>query len=159
MLCSAQAMEFAFPAAGRIAFELMTPAKQEIIMLGLKQILIVALGGAIGSVARYKLGGFALHHTQAWNFPVSTFSVNIIGCFVIGLLAALVEHHDLFSPSARLLLFTGMLGGFTTFSAFGYEGVFLLRRGLVSIATGYVLLSVVFGLGAVFAGLKLIDQF
>jgi CrcB protein len=128
-------------------------------MLGLKQIIIVALGGAIGSVARYKLGGFALHHTQSWDFPVSTFSVNIIGCFIIGVLAALVEHHDLFSPSVRLLLFTGLLGGFTTFSAFGYESVFLLRRGLLSIATGYVLLSVVCGLGAVLAGLKLIDQF
>jgi CrcB protein len=128
-------------------------------MLGLKQILIVALGGAIGSVARYKVGGFALHHTQSWNFPVSTFSVNVIGCFVIGLLAALVEHHDLFSPSVRLLLFTGLLGGFTTFSAFGYESVFLLRRGLLSVATSYVLLSVVGGLGAVLAGIKLIDQF
>jgi len=128
-------------------------------MLGLKQIFIVALGGAVGSILRYKLGGFALHHTQAWDFPVSTFSVNVIGCFVIGVLAALVEHHDLFSPSVRLLLFTGLLGGFTTFSAFGYESVFLLRRGLLSIATGYVLLSIVCGLGAVFAGIKVIDQF
>jgi len=128
-------------------------------MLGLKQMFIVALGGAIGSVARYKLGGFALHHTQSWDFPVSTFSVNVIGCFIIGLLAALVEHHDLFSPPVRLLLFTGLLGGFTTFSAFGYESIFLLRRGLLSIATGYVLLSVVCGLGAVLAGIKLIDQF
>lgn len=128
-------------------------------MLGLKQVLIVALGGAIGSVARYKLGGFALHHTQAWNFPMSTFGVNMIGCFAIGVLAALVEHHDLFSPSIRLLLFTGLLGGFTTFSAFSYEGVFLLRRGLFSVATSYVLLSVLGGLAAVFAGMKLIDQF
>ena len=128
-------------------------------MLGFKQILIVAFGGAIGSVLRYKLGGFTLHHTQSWDFPVSTFSVNLAGCFAIGILAALVEHHDLFSPSIRLLLLTGLLGGFTTFSAFGYESVFLLRRGLLSIATGYVLLSVACGLGAVFAGLKLIDQF
>ena len=128
-------------------------------MLGIKQILIVALGGAVGSVLRYKLGGFALHHTQSWNFPVSTFSVNIAGCFAIGVLAALVEHHDLFSPSMRLLLFTGLLGGFTTFSAFGYEGAFLLRRGLVSVATGYVLLSVVGGLLAVGFGMKLVDQF
>ena len=128
-------------------------------MLGLKQMFIVALGGAIGSVARYKLGGFALHHTQSWDFPVSTFSVNVIGCFIIGVLAALVEHHDLFSSSVRLLLFTGLLGGFTTFSAFGYESIFLLRRGLVSIAAGYVFLSVVCGLGAVFLGIKLIDQF
>ena len=128
-------------------------------MLGIKQILIVAAGGAIGSIFRYKLGGFALHHTQAWNFPVSTFSINIAGCFAIGILAALVEHHDLFSPSMRLLLFTGLLGGFTTFSAFGYESVFLLRRGLVSVAIGYILLSVLCGLGAVVAGIKLIDQF
>jgi CrcB protein len=128
-------------------------------MLGLKQVLIVALGGAIGSVARYKLGGFALHHTQAWNFPMSTFGVNMIGCFAIGVLAALVEHHDLFSPSIRLLLFTGLLGGFTTFSAFGYEGAFLLRRGLLCVATSYVLLSVLGGVAVVFAGMKLIDQF
>ena len=128
-------------------------------MLGLKQIFIVAIGGALGSALRYKLGGFALHHTQGWDFPVSTFSVNVIGCFVIGVLAALVEHHDLFSASIRLLLFTGLLGGFTTFSAFGYESVFLLRRGLLSIASGYVLLSILCGLGAVFAGIKIIDQF
>jgi len=127
-------------------------------MLGLKQILIVALGGAIGSVARYKLGGFALHHTQSWDFPASTFTVNVIGCFTIGLLAALVEHHDLFSPTVRLLLFTGLLGGFTTFSAFGYESVFLLRRGLLYVAAGYVLLSVICGLVAVFGGMKIIDK-
>jgi CrcB protein len=128
-------------------------------MLGFKQVVIVAFGGAIGSVIRYKLGGFALHHTQSWAFPVSTFSVNLAGCFAIGILAALVEHHDLFSPSIRLLLFTGLLGGFTTFSAFGYESVFLLRRGLLSVAAGYVLLSVVGGIIAVGLGMNLIDQF
>ena len=125
----------------------------------MKQILIVALSGAIGSMLRYKLGGFALHHSQSWNFPVSTFSTNVVGCFAIGILAALVEHHDLFSPSMRLLLFTGLLGGFTTFSAFGYESVFLLRRGLLSVAASYVALSVACGLAAVFLGIKLIDQF
>jgi CrcB protein len=128
-------------------------------MLGSKQIIIVALGGAIGSVLRYKLGGLALHQTQSWNFPASTFSINVAGCFAIGILAALVEHHDLFSPSMRLLLFTGLLGGFTTFSAFGYESVFLLRRGLVSVASSYIILSVVCGLAAVGAGMKLINQF
>jgi hypothetical protein len=74
-------------------------------MLVLKQILIVALGGAVGSVARYKIGGFALHHTQAWDFPLSTFCVNALGCFIIGVLAALVEHHDLFSASAVVSLY------------------------------------------------------
>jgi CrcB protein len=126
-------------------------------MLALKQSLIVALGGAVGSVARFKLGGFVLHHSEGWNFPASTFSVNVLGCLVIGVLAGLAEHHDLFSPSLRLLLFTGLLGGFTTFSAFGYETVFLLRRGLFAVAIGYVLLSVVCGLVAVGGGMKFVD--
>jgi CrcB protein len=126
-------------------------------MLTLKPVLIVAIGGAIGSVARYKLGGFALHHSEGWNFPVSTFSVNVLGCFVIGILAALAEHHDLFSPSLRLLLFTGLLGGFTTFSAFGYESIFLLKRNLFDVAIAYVTLSVICGLTAVFVGMRLVD--
>lgn len=123
----------------------------------LKQIAIVALGGAIGSVARYKLGGIVLHHAEHLDFPVSTFSVNIAGCFVIGLLAGLVEHHYLFSPSARLFLFTGLLGGFTTFSAFGYESLFLIRRNLLGMSLGYVMLSVVCGLAAVWFGIRLVD--
>ena len=126
-------------------------------MLSLKQSLIVALGGAIGSVARFKLGGFALHHTEQWNFPVSTFSVNLTGCLIIGILAALAEYHDLFSPSMRLLLFTGLLGGFTTFSAFGYESVYLLRKQLFLVTASYVTLSVTCGIAAVFAGMKLVD--
>lgn len=123
----------------------------------LKQAIIVALGGALGSVARYKLGGFVLHHTQTWNFPVSTFSVNLLGCFAIGALAALVEHHDLFSSSARLFLFTGVLGGFTTFSAFGYESAFLLRRGMTTMAIAYAALSVVCAVAGVLLGLKAVD--
>jgi CrcB protein len=126
-------------------------------MLGIKQVLFVAIGGALGAVARYKFGGFVLHRTEAWDFPVSTFGINILGCLAIGLLAALAEHHDLFSPSTRLFLFTGVLGGFTTFSAFGYEAVFLLRRGLFQASALYVLLSVAGGLAAVAGGMKLVD--
>src|SRR5437868_7625018 len=126
-------------------------------MVAFKQLLIVGLGGAIGSIARYKLGGLILHHTGGWNFPVSTFTINLLGCFTIGLLAALAEHHDLFAPSIRLLLFTGLLGGFTTFSAFGYESIFLIRRGLLQISVAYVLLSVVMSLAAVIAGIKIVD--
>src|SRR6187200_885608 len=88
----------------------------------MKQAFIVGLGGFIGSIGRYKLGGIILHHTPSWRFPLSTFAINVMGCFVIGALAALVEHRDLFSSDTRLFLFTGLLGGFTTFSAFGYEG-------------------------------------
>jgi CrcB protein len=121
----------------------------------MKQALIVGLGGFIGSIGRYKLGGIILQHSVSWRFPLSTFAVNVIGCFIIGALAALVEHRDVFSSDTRLFLFTGLLGGFTTFSAFGYEGVFLLRRGEIGVALGYAGLSVVCGFAAVWLGLRL----
>ena len=121
----------------------------------MKQALIVGLGGFVGSIGRYKLGGVILHHSTSWRFPLSTFAVNVLGCFVIGALAALVEHRDFFSPETRLFLFTGVLGGFTTFSAFGYEGMFLLRRGEVGIAIAYAGLSVVCGFAAVWLAFKL----
>lgn len=121
----------------------------------MKQALIVGLGGFIGSIGRYKLGGIILQHSASWRFPLSTFAVNVIGCFIIGALAGLVEHRDLFSADTRLFLFTGLLGGFTTFSAFGYEGIFLLRRGEMGIALAYAGLSVVCGFAAVWLALKL----
>jgi CrcB protein len=121
----------------------------------MKQALMVGLGGFVGSIGRYKLGGMILHHTDSWRFPLSTFAINVLGCLVIGALAGLVEQRDLFSSDTRLFLFTGLLGGFTTFSAFGYEGVFLLRRGEVGIALAYAGLSVVCGLAAVWLALKL----
>jgi CrcB protein len=121
----------------------------------MKQALLVGLGGFIGSIGRYKLGAVILHQAGSWRFPLSTFVVNVIGCFVIGALAGLVEHRDLFSSDTRLFLFTGLLGGFTTFSAFGYEGVFLLRRGEIGIAVAYAGLSVLCGFAAVWLALKL----
>ena len=122
----------------------------------MKQIILVGLGGFLGSVGRYKLGGFILHHTADWRFPMSTFIVNVAGCFVIGLLSGLAEKHDFFSADVRLLFFPGILGGFTTFSAFSYEGLYLLRRGEPLIACLYALLSVTCGLLAVWIGIKLI---
>jgi CrcB protein len=120
-----------------------------------KGILLVALGGAVGSVARYKISGYVLHHTIDWRFPAGTFAVNVLGCLVAGILAGLAEKHDLLSADARLLLFTGLLGGFTTFSAFGLETMYLVRRGDFAIAGANVLLSVVAGLLALFLGLGL----
>jgi CrcB protein len=118
----------------------------------MKNALVVGLGGFIGSVCRYKLSGVFLHQFPGWRFPLGTFAVNLLGCFVIGLLAGLVEHRDLFAPETRLFLFTGLLGGFTTFSAFGYEAVYLLRRGDFSVSASYVGLSIAGGLLAVWAG-------
>jgi CrcB protein len=119
----------------------------------LKALLWVAIGGAAGSVARYKLSGFVLHHTIDWRFPAGTFVVNVLGCLVAGVLAGLAEKHELLSPETRLLLFTGVLGGFTTFSAFGLETVFLLRRGETLVAGANIILSVLAGLAALWIGL------
>jgi CrcB protein len=118
----------------------------------MKSALIVGLGGFLGSVGRFKLGGVFLHQFAGWRFPLGTFVINVAGCLIIGLLAGVAEHRDFFSPDTRLFLFTGLLGGFTTFSAFGYEAIYLLRRGEVIIFASYVVLSVVCGLLAVWVG-------
>jgi CrcB protein len=119
-------------------------------------ILLVGLGGFIGSVARYKLGGWVLHLTVHEKFPFGTFAVNVAGCLVAGVLAGLVEKHELFSAETRLFLFTGLLGGFTTFSAFGLETMFLLRRGEPWVAATYVGASVLLGVIAVWLGIRIV---
>ena len=121
----------------------------------MKGILLVAIGGAIGSVARFKMSGYVLQHTIDWKFPAGTFAVNVLGCLVAGILAGLAEKHDFFTQDVRLLLFTGLLGGFTTFSAFGLETMFLLRRGDFAVAGANIILSVIAGLLALALGLGL----
>lgn len=116
------------------------------------QILLVGIGGALGSIVRFKLGGFVLHQTEGADFPWSTFSVNLAGCLAIGILAALAERHDLFSSPTRIFLFTGFLGGFTTYSAFAYESVFLVRKGLLGVATLYTAVTVIGCMLAVWLG-------
>ena len=118
----------------------------------MKNLILVALGGSLGSVARYLLAGSILHRTAAWNFPLGTFVVNVLGCLGVGLLGGLAVKHDMLSPEARLFLFTGVAGGFTTFSAFGLETFYLLRKGEFTVAAAYVALSVVVGLLALWAG-------
>jgi CrcB protein len=124
----------------------------------MKQILLVGLGGFIGAVGRYKIGGWVLHHTADWRFPLSTFVVNIAGCFIIGVLSGLAEKHDLFTADVRVFLMPGILGGFTTFSAFAYEGIFLMRRGESHVALLYAALSVICGFIAVWLGTRLIGE-
>ena len=119
-------------------------------------ILLVGLGGFIGSVARYKLGGWVLHLTVQEKFHFGTFAVNVVGCLIAGVLAGLVEKHELFNAETRLFLFTGLLGGFTTFSAFGLETMFLLRRGEPWVAAIYAGASVLLGVTAVWLGIKIV---
>ena len=123
----------------------------------MKAVLLVALGGAVGSVARHLLSGWVLHHSVEWRFPLGTFMVNVIGCFVVGFLGGLVVKHDFFSLEVRVLLFTGIAGGFTTFSAFGLETFYLLRREEFLVAGGYVVSSVVIGLLVLWLGFFLVS--
>lgn len=124
----------------------------------MKSVLLVALGGAVGSVVRFKLSGYVLHHAITWRFPVGTFLVNIVGCFVIGMLAGLAVKADFFSPDSRLFLFTGLCGGFTTFSAFGLETFYLLKQGEFWIAGAYIILSVAVSLLVLWLGYLLAAQ-
>ena len=137
----------------------MPPTYHADILSGATNILFVGLGGFAGAVARYLLGGWVLHQTLSAKFPWSTFAVNLLGCLIIGLLSGLAERLDWFSPSMRLLLLTGLLGGFTTFSAFGLETVHLLRRGELWIAAAYVLGSVLACIVAVWLGMKGVEIF
>ncbi len=122
----------------------------------MKNILLVGLGGFFGSIARYLLGGWILHFTYPAKFPWSTFAVNVAGCLVIGVLSGLAERFEMIGPAARLFLFTGILGGFTTFSAFGLEAVYLLRRGEFPVAAAYIGGSIVVGLAVLWLGLKIV---
>ena len=120
----------------------------------MKHALIVGLGGFVGSIARYLLGLVIQSRTPTWQFPLHTFLINIIGCLLIGLFAGLAERRDLISTELRLLLFTGLCGGFTTFSAFALENLTLLRRGEPLIALAYISLSVILCLIATWIGFK-----
>ena len=123
----------------------------------MRALLIVGFGGFLGSIARYKLGGWILHHTTAWKFPLSTFIVNVLGCLIAGILAGLVEKHDFFSSSTRLFLFAGLLGGFTTFSAFGLETVYLLQKQELLLAAINVSSSVLVGMFVLWLSIKIIS--
>ncbi|MBV2359872.1 fluoride efflux transporter CrcB [Thalassococcus sp. CAU 1522] len=115
-------------------------------------LLQVALGGAIGASARYLTGHAALRLLGP-GFPWGTLIVNVVGSFLMGVavVALLQFSANRFAP----LLVTGVLGGFTTFSAFSLDAVTLYERGQVSLAAGYVTASVALSIAALFAGLWL----
>lgn len=94
-------------------------------------ILLIAIGGAFGSVCRYLLTSAVLAASGTL-FPLGTFVVNIVGCSLFGALAGASEGRDLLTPETRALLFAGVLGGFTTFSSYINESVVLVREGQIA---------------------------
>ena len=120
----------------------------------MKIILAIGLGSCLGGISRYLLWQFVQNKFLS-TFPYGTLSVNLIGCFLIGIVFALGERGSI-SIEWRFFLATGFLGGFTTFSSFSNEATGLLRSGQLVQAFTYILGSVVIGLLATFVGIYLI---
>jgi fluoride exporter len=115
------------------------------------RVVLVALGGSLGSMARYGLAG-VVQHASGVQFPWGTFAVNVVGSFTIGLVLALSLDRGLIGADLRIFLTVGFCGGFTTMSTFGYETVALLREGSLVAAFGNVMASVGTCLAAVWLG-------
>ena len=117
--------------------------------------IAVLVGGAFGAICRYILSGFVYSIVRQPTFPYANLIVNISGSFLIGLLAELFDTRLLVSPLTRVALLTGVLGGYTTFSSFSFETFALLRDGEYWLASLNVSTSVLLGLAAVWAGIRL----
>lgn len=120
----------------------------------MRNIIYIFIGGGTGSVLRYFIQ-LAVNHGIITRFPLGTFVVNIIGCFLIGAFYSLSERYN-FSHETRLLLTVGLCGGFTTFSTFSNDSLNLLKEEFYGLFTGYILLSVLLGILGTFAGIWVI---
>src|SRR5262245_10669326 len=117
----------------------------------LLRLIALALAGGIGTLARYWLNGLAQRIVRE-TFPCGTLAVNVVGCFLIGLVMHLVRQGQAMSPDARTFVIVGLLGGFTTFSAFGYETFDLIRDGSILHAGTNAAGNLLLGIGAVWLG-------
>lgn len=120
---------------------------------GLPDALLVGVGGFIGSAMRYAVSGLVHRWVPGTAYPVGTLAVNVLGCAAIGLLGGLAESRGVLTAPTRLVFMIGLLGGFTTFSTFGYETLALIRDAQAARALTNVVLQVVLGLTAVWLGL------
>lgn len=121
----------------------------------MQRILLVLAGGALGTGFRYLLSSFIYSNVKEPVFPYANLIINVSGSFLIGLLAELFEARLLVSPTTRVALLTGVLGGYTTFSSFAFETFSLLRDGQFGLAALNVSASIVLGLAAVWLGIRL----
>ena len=119
----------------------------------MRDLILVATGGAIGAAARHLASKAAILLMPA-TFPWGTYIVNITGCFAMGIVAGLAGSGSI-SPSARTFVATGILGGYTTFSAFGLEAQILLSNGRVPAALAYVFGQLILGLLGVYLGIAI----
>ena len=122
------------------------------------KLFLAGLGGFIGSSLRYAVGGYVQQISRSADFPYGTLAVNLSGCFIIGFLSQLAESRGVFTAESRTFVFIGILGGFTTFSAFGNETMNLWRDGQNTLAMANIAAHVVLGLGAVWISRALAYQ-
>lgn len=120
----------------------------------LKTLLIVGLGGGIGSVFRYLTSVWTQKLVQSV-FPWATFIVNVLGCLIIGILVGFFTKQQIENSDLKLLFVTGFCGGFTTFSAFALENIKLFQTGNSLLALLYIALSVIVGIFAVWSGIMI----
>lgn len=120
----------------------------------IKNILLVGLGGATGSVLRFLCQKW-ISSISNLSFPLGTFLVNIAGCFLIGVLFSFAAKNENISYNTQLLLMTGLCGGFTTFSAFTLEGMGLLKEDKTGLFLFYIGGSVIIGLLATWIGIRI----
>lgn len=122
------------------------------------KVFLAGLGGFVGSVLRYSVAGFVQDLSRSITFPYGTLAVNFLGCLTIGFLSQLAESRGYFTAETRTLIFIGVLGGFTTFSAFGNETINLWREGENLLASLNVGAHLVLCLGAVWMSRALAYQ-
>lgn len=121
----------------------------------INNIFFVGLGGACGSIARY-LTSVVTIKFYTGVFPLPTFIINILGCLIIGLLIGLSERTLLMNSDLKLLLITGFCGGYTTFSTFSAENLFLYNNGFYITLAFYIFSSIILGILAVYIGSTLV---
>lgn len=117
----------------------------------MKEILVVGLGGFLGAISRYGISSY-VDRSFGKSFPAGTLVVNVLGCFIIGLLMTLVEDERFPNKTLQLLVITGLLGSLTTFSTFGHQSLELIRKGAFSVAFLSVLCNIGVGFLAVSLG-------
>ena len=120
------------------------------------RVLWAGAGGFIGAALRVALGSALARAKGSSIFPLETLVINVMGCLAIGVFGSLADERGLITGVARVFVIAGVLGGFTTYSAFGYETFQLLRNGQAVAALGSVSLQLVLGLAAVWAGAAIV---
>jgi len=118
----------------------------------IRSLIMVFVGGGLGSVVRFSLGRW-INSLHTHHFPWGTLLANILACFILGLVIGLADHRQLFSPNTRLFWTVGFCGGFSTFSTFSHETIYLIQGGFSITSLIYMIFSLLFCVAAVYGGL------